>query len=91
MRTKTLADSFAEGDGNVRRLGTGAFMEIVGLPFKGVTSDLAGWCWEREAWNIAELAETLGTSVQHARTLHHGHQLKRAASGVDALGPPMLA
>ena len=89
MRTKTYTDSFAEGVGAVGKYTTGAVMGSLGLPFAGASSDLAGWFWEREARSIAELAETMGVSLQHARELYHRHQ-ERVAVELPPT-PPNLA
>ena len=77
------------GVGTVGKYTTGAVMGSLGLPFAGASSDLAGWYLEREARNIAELAEILGTSVGHARDLYHRHHER--VSQLPGPMPPNLA
>ena len=88
MRTRTYTDVFAEGAGTIGKFSTGAVMGSLGLPFAGASSDLTGWFWEREARNIAELAEILGTSLGHARDLCRRHQ-ERVAVGLPPTMPQL--
>ena len=89
MTRRTYTDVFAEGVGTAGKYTTRALMGGLGLPFAGASSDLAGWFWEREARNIAELAEIMGVSLHHARELYHRHQ-ERVAVELPPT-PPNLA